>query len=1073
MSSIRIAVLGGFDLSVSGRTVEVPGRKTRALLAYLAAVPGLHHRDKLAALLWGDMGNREARHNLRQALSSLRKTVPGLVLEGDAVGLSGDGLEVDATTFARLAREAAPDALEAAAALYRGPLLEGFDAGEGVAFEEWRALERERLHELAVDALAALLAVRMRDGPLEAGIQVAQRLLALEPHQESAHRALMRLYARAGRRGTALRQYETCAELLRRELGAEVEPETRRLYLELLQTVPTPVSADTPAPPESATAFRRDGVLVGREAEMAALRDHREAAWRGRPRIVTLHGEAGIGKSRLAAEVAADAVEARGLVLYGRAYETESVLPFWPWVDALRAGAMTAVVATAELHPHWRSELARLFPELGAVDAPPAPSGHVRLFEAFSHVVAQLAAERPVLLVLEDLQWADEMSLRLLAFVARRIQDRRVLVLTTVREEESPPLLEQALAELDAQGLRTGLRLGALSRSHTLALARALGGADVVVGDAEAERVWSASGGNPFVAVEMVRALLEGGGAQPSPPGLLVPERVQQAMARRLDRLSERARRLVTVSAVMGGAFEFAVLHRAANLTPQEAAEGVEELVARRILRVVDERLDFTHDLVRQVVAARLIPTTQQALHAAAGAALEAVWAGRLEAVSDRLAAHFTRADDVPRAVQYLALFAEHAVRAYGHGDAVRALDEAIARTGRLPAPAADRDRRRLELVLQQALSLSILGRFDDVLARLDAERPRLERLADPVLAGAFFFRLALTLSYLGDLPRSVVEAHHALQEAERSGDAPTAGRTHYLLALNAYFTGDAAVGVEHTRRAVDLLAGRARETHWLGLTLATRALLHLVLGEFANALAATAEAAAVARKDEDRRVLVFALSARGWTLATQGDGAAGVAACREAVELAPDPVSSAVAKGRLGVACLEHGVPAEAIQPLEEATALLAQFKFRVVLERFSAALGEAYLGVGRLEQARALLGGGLAAVREKGYAGWAVRALGRLAHAEGDLVAAERHLHDGLQVFAEIGARFEVARTQLDLAEVARRRGDLVAAARHAAEADETFRALDLASHARRTAALARPFGEPITPLRPSGIG
>ncbi|MGH7312062.1 MAG: ATP-binding protein [Candidatus Rokuibacteriota bacterium] len=1073
MADVQIALLGGFRLFVAGKPVDLPGRKARALLAYLAGAPGLHHRDKLAALLWGETGDREARHNLRQALSIVRKEVAVLRLEGDAIGLGADAVDVDVLAFERCARGPALENLEEAARLYQGPFLEGFDAGGGTAFEEWRGVERERLHELAVEALATLLAQHMRARSGSAGIPVAQRLVVLEPLQETAHRALMRLLAREGRRGAALRQYEACAEALRREVGAEPEPETRRLYLELLQMVPTP-SSERPRPGSRAggpTEPRREGLLLGREGEMAALTRMRETAWQGRPQAATIQGEAGIGKSRLVAELVGDALEQGGSILYGRAYETESILPFWPWIDALRGGAMAAVMETAELHAAWRPELARLFPELGAAESAAVPGGHVRLFEALAHVMTRLAREGPVLLVLEDLHWADEMSLRLLAFVVRRIPDQPVFVVTTAREEERAPALDQVLTELDEQGLVARIRPGPLSRVDTLTLVHSVGGVSAggALREDDAERIWTLSRGNPFVAVEMIRALVEAGGRHVSTERRL-PERVQQAMARRLDRLSERGHRLLSLAAVIGGAFEFPLLSRAAGLTPPEAAEGVEELVARRILRVVDEGLDFTHDLVREVAYDRLLPPRRQALHAAVGEAMETMWAGRLESVYDRLAVHFARADDAPRAVEYLARFAEQAAGSYAHADAVRALDDAVARTDGLSSP--DRDRRRLQLVLQQALSLSILGRFDELLARLEGERPRLERVGDPALASAFFFRLAFTLSYLGDLTRGVVEAQRALVEAERCGDETTAGRSHYVLALHAYYTGTPAAGVEHARRAAVLLDAKPRETHWLGLALYARALNHLVLGEFREALAATAEAAALGEKHGDRRIQSFAALATGWILATQGQGAAGIDVCRQAVELAPDPVSSALAKGRLGLACLEGGMPSEAIGPLEEAIALLDAFKFRPVLGRLTTTLGEAHLGVGRLASARELLVRGLEIAHEKGNAAWAIRALGRLAWAQGDVAEAERRLLEALQVFVEIGARFEAARTRLDLAEIARARGDLHAAARYAAEARDALQALGVLSYAARAAELARPFGDRIT-LKPSGIG
>jgi tetratricopeptide (TPR) repeat protein len=144
--------------------------------------------------------------------------------------------------------------------------------------------------------------------------------------------------------------------------------------------------------------------------------------------------------------------------------------------------------------------------------------------------------------------------------------------------------------------------------------------------------------------------------------------------------------------------------------------------------------------------------------------------------------------------------------------------------------------------------------------------------------------------------------------------------------------------------------------------------------------------------------------------------------------------------------------------------------FRVRPLLGRVTVALGEAYLGVGRLESARELLARGLQTAREKGFAGWGVRALGRLELIQGDHAGAERRLDEALRIFVEIGARFEGARTQLDLAEVARRRGDLLAGARRAAEARDTFQALGVAAYASRAARLSIQLGDPAASLRPT---
>src|SRR6266849_4876762 len=236
---LSLTLLGGFQARLEpSAAVSLPTRKAQALLAYLALPPGrAHPRDKLAALLWGGIREESARASLRQALFALRKAVtsadlPILKIDGELVGLDPAAVDVDVAAFERAVAEATPGALEKAAALYQGDFLAGLTVDEA-PFEEWLIGERERLRELALEGLAKLLAHQRSAGAAEAAIQTGLTLLGLDPLQEPAHRTLMRLYAEAGRRGAALRQYQACLAVLGRELGVEPEAETKQLYQEI------------------------------------------------------------------------------------------------------------------------------------------------------------------------------------------------------------------------------------------------------------------------------------------------------------------------------------------------------------------------------------------------------------------------------------------------------------------------------------------------------------------------------------------------------------------------------------------------------------------------------------------------------------------------------------------------------------------------------------------------------------------------------------------------------------------------------------------------------------------------
>ena len=218
MARLTLTLLGGFRAHLDpGAPLAFPTRKAQALLAYLAMPPGeAHPRDKLASLLWGSTIETTARTSLRQTLYSLRRDLRRakdnpLNADGNMVSLEADAVTVDVVEFERLIAAGTPSALAEAIALYRGDLLDGLAVQEA-PFEDWLLGQRERLHETAVRALARLLAHQRATGSTEAAIQSALRLLALDPLQEPAHRALMQLYLETGRRAAALR-HSSCGRL--------------------------------------------------------------------------------------------------------------------------------------------------------------------------------------------------------------------------------------------------------------------------------------------------------------------------------------------------------------------------------------------------------------------------------------------------------------------------------------------------------------------------------------------------------------------------------------------------------------------------------------------------------------------------------------------------------------------------------------------------------------------------------------------------------------------------------------------------------------------------------------------
>jgi DNA-binding SARP family transcriptional activator/pimeloyl-ACP methyl ester carboxylesterase len=721
MTRLHLNLLGGFEVRLEpGLPLTFRTQKAQALLAYLAVPLGrAHRREKLAALLWGAMRDEQARTGLRQALYDLRKNLGdaagALRTEGETVSLDPTAVELDVTTFTRLAGREAPEALEEAALLYRGDFLEGFSVDEE-PFETWLMDERERLRELALEALAKGLAHQRKTGALATALGTARQLLVIDRLQEPVHRTLMRLHAQLGQRAAALRQYQQCVIVLQRELGVEPELETKQLYQEILRQratasgPPAGAAARTCARPLARARLETqlaETPLIGREAPLAHIQAALRQAEAGSGRLVAVLGETGIGKSRLVEELIAQAARDNCRILFGRAYESDQILLFGPFVDAFRVDELVWDAAVMEaLGPVWRAELSTLLPQFATAPAMPRLREQVdyrRLFECIAQLLQQLSAREPLLLVLEDLHWADELSVRLLAFLSRRVQTERIVIVFTAREEElaDNPMLRRTLQDLSQQRQLSSVQLVALSQPETAALVGLLAPAQNATIELLGQQVWVATEGNPFMIVETMRGLQDG-----AAEALALPQRVREVIARRLERLVEGSRSLLSVAAVIGREFEFELLRRAAGCEGEATAEGVEELVRRRLLTAIGDRLDFTHHRIRDVAYDELLPWRRRRLHCRVAEAIEGLYADRLPDFWEALAEHFERGEQWTKAADYYLAVAERARRRYAYTTAERSCRQAATAA----AKASDTGERRTRAFELQGDVASLRG---------------------------------------------------------------------------------------------------------------------------------------------------------------------------------------------------------------------------------------------------------------------------------------------------------------------------------------------------------------------------
>jgi DNA-binding SARP family transcriptional activator/tetratricopeptide (TPR) repeat protein len=1079
MASLQLTLLGGFQARIgSGPALPLRTRKAQALLAYLALSAGrAHPRDKLATLLWGNSPEGQARNSLRQALFALRRALPagGVRVEGDAVAVDPATVEVDVAAFERGVAEGTSAALEAAVPLYQGDLLAGLSVEGAAGFEEWLLGERERLRELALEGLAKLLAHQRSAARTEPAIQTGLKLSSLDPLQEPVHRTLMRLYAQTGRRGAALRQYQQCVGALQRELGVEPEAETKQLYQEIIRRRDEAPSSRTAlgkagqeltrrAPlgsrPEAVTT---ETSLIGRDVELATLRNALAEAGGGRGRAVAVLGEAGVGKTRLLVEVATEARQGGSHVLFGRAYESAQILPFGPWVDAFRTGGLiTEEVMVSGLNPVWRAELARLFPELAGPGLPAPSDDYLRLFESVAYLVAHVAATQPLALMLEDLHWADEMSLRLLSFLGRRVKAWPVLVVATAREEElaDADTLRRVLGELRGEGHFGELLLSPLSRADTSRLVRCLtvAGSDAGTVAWLEEQAWAASEGNPFVVVETVRALREGLTLQ-EPATLSLPQRVRDVIAGRVARLSEGSRQLLSVAAVIGREFDFALLQRASRVPDRDAAEGVEELVRRRMLHGVDEAFDFTHDRIREVVYGGLLPPRRKLLHGDVAVALDALTAGALDPPAGALGRHYRHAEVWDKAVFHLREAGLKALARSSNREAVAYFEQALAALSHLPETRETLE-QAVDLRFDLRTSLFPLGEVRSILGHLREAERLARRLDDQRRIG----RVSVYMSHLLHATGRPNEAREFGQRArviaEALGDlAIKVGATFYIGA-SCYFMGDYGTGHDFLQETVQSLEGDlGRERYGLvGLpAVMARTYLtwiHAERGEFEAALVQGRDGVRLAEAVDHPYSLIIACWGLLYLHAGRQELGEVDQLSKRALALARQwdiPLPSAITTGIVGHAYALAGRIADGLGLLEESVRLHELSGLVYYHSLIVAYLAEAYLLADRPDDAlvfgeQAL---GLARKRgERGFEAWCLRTLGEIAaHADPPHVErAQGRYREALALATELRMRPLAAHCHLGLGTLYRRTGIRAKAEEHLNSASTMYREMNM---------------------------
>ena len=827
---MQFQLLGRSELAGPSARTPVSGRVAVLLAALVLDRPRPWSRAELFELLWPTGQPNDVDHALRVLTSRLRGTLTAAGAD-ESVVVAGEGVVALDLEIPRAAVDV-EDALDALQAAERAQAAQRWadaalaaDTACDALHQEflprhdglWVRMWRERLGAAHVRALLVAATAAHALGDHVAAVDFAERALLVDPFDEGSVRVAMRAHAAQGRRGAALAVYERCRALLDRELGVRPAGETEALRTMLAGAAPAARVSDAVAD-GGLRVFAASSPFVGRAGELGRLTDAWQAAQAGGLRLAVITGEAGIGKTRLGAELAARAATTGAATGWGRCFAdgSDAYLPLSHVAAQLAERDPESLGALGPL----ASNLGPLVPEYVSARATTDDHARDRMFYAAAAFFRH-AARKPTLLVLDDLQWASPDGLSLVEHVLPALLDRACMIVVTARE------LDGHAAEFVANLVRahdtTTIALDGLTVADVHALIAA-NGVDTAGGDrAVVDALLQRTDGNALYLTQYIRDAQTSG--RPLDPDV-VPAALADLLLGRIAALPRETRQLVELAAVFGGEFDLGALEACSAQAADDVLERVEDLCARRFLdERGPERFAFAHDLLRETILGAMGSTRRTRTHRRVASSLAESGGAPAE-----IATHYAesgpgrRADAAHwhRRAGELALAHAAWAEAARHFEASRALattgdgrGRALVGLGRAQRALGDSAGARASL--EEARSMARDGGLADVLAAAtlalvggggrgvaldldDASRAALLREARDALAEEHpnllvpvLGELALALVLTDNVAERVAICDDCIEAAERWGDP--AGLAFALLTRRI-----ARMGPAHTR---------------------------------------------------------------------------------------------------------------------------------------------------------------------------------------------------------------------------------------------------------------------------------
>ncbi|MGW8227113.1 MAG: AAA family ATPase, partial [Anaerolineales bacterium] len=1033
---LRIHLLGPPAVYWNKNALTIPRRLVRALLYRLACDYTPVDRGHLQLLFWPEVPDWVARRNLSHLLTHLRRAIPVtdfLKATDNELRLAPEKVWCDTLEFRKILRDPGLDIsqLPQLLEIYQGPFLEGFDIPSCPEFEQWCLVERNSLEQDYLGLLETLVRQNTEHGEISQAIKYARQYLKTDSLSETMHQRLIQLYACAGDRHLAIRQFEHCVKILDSALGVKPLPETLAVYQTVVQDRLNFPEASSSLTPKKLPD--RQIPIIGRDEEIHWLDQIIQNLKDQQGKVVFISGEAGIGKSCLMHDLAMNHLHGARL-LHGCGQAGEQAIPYQPILSVLRtilgvdetgAGYKRSDPAVNReppdmLDPIWLSEIARLLPEIQHTFRglqPPIPvdpeSARTRLFDAVCYLILADAIENgPVLLCLDDLQWMDLATKAWLIHVGRFITrgDYPIMILGAYRSEEAEAVLEMRHA-LARAGILVEINLSGLDQDSLLEIQRCL------VGERSGEQVMTtqlhrATGGNPFYFIEIIRELIEEGCLEDyfqDSKQIDLPESVREAVQSRLQRLSSIAFQVLEAGAVLGQSFNLELLRVTSGRSHGEIMAALQELETRVLISEDLQGYRFVHDITRQYVEENLGAYRKQLLHRRAGRAYQYSQPSAFSA----MAYHFENGGDLQKSLRYHKLAAHQAELLFAWQVVEYHLGRILDQIKQID-PGSDQPelvQQRGEIFAERAGIRNLQDRIDDRDSDLKALSELSETCDNDSLRLQLIFNRLRYQILDGEYPQAIATAENGLDLLDSNPNLPMEteqiqiARSRLLAQTGFayYFMGKPAEALGLLEEAWNICEALA-DPEALGRVLHILGYIYSNLADFHRALECQQQAYAYHAKAENYDLMAWDLIDIGATYKKLGDLVQAERFIQDGLELSTRMDSQramAYALTKLGMLDLIRGEYAVALVHFQRVLEMQQAVHYGYIIAAAEAGMGFTLYLLGDYAYSRHWLERALQRSQASGLRKWEAEILiklGVLNIGEGQLTLARQHLERGL---------------------------------------------------------------------------